>query len=314
MRLKQTAIILVPALGLVFALGAEAADNASPRKATTTTEATSRAAGGAIAQTQPGDIRASKLVGRNVVDAQGKDLGEIKDLIVDVHGGRILYAIVSYGGFLGLGEKSFAQPLTSFKRESGKDALVLAVDQAKLKDAPGFPNDRWPDWRQSDYRSRVDRFWGGGESKTGGSGAKPAQQYVRASKLLDADVELANGDDVGDIDDVVVNVRDGTVRYVVLDFDKKWSLDDKLVALPMSAFRPKDGGEDLVLASSSREQIRGAPAFAKDRWPAENDRDFSARVERWGESHSDRGTAASGGDRGASASDRGPAGSDARSR
>jgi hypothetical protein len=104
------------------------------------------------------------------------------------------------------------------------------------------------------------------------------------------------------------------VRYVVLDFDKKWSLDDKLVALPMSAFRPKDNGEDLVLASSSREQLRGAPSFAKDRWPAENDRDFLARVERWGESHSGRGTAASGGDRGASGSDRGPAGSDARSR
>lgn len=300
MRLKQTVKILVPALGLSFALGAHAQSD-DMRKGTPGMEGSSRpttAPHGAAMQRQAGDMRLSKLIGKDVHDAQGKEIGEISDLIVDASNGRVRYAIVSYGGFLGLGENQFAQPLSSFKRDAGNDRLVLNIDQARLKNAPSFERNNWPDWSRADYSSRVDQFWGTGDGgTTPRTAATTNQRYVRASQLLDADVELANGDDVGDIEDVVVNMNDGSVHYVVLDFDRNWSLDDKLVALPMSAFRPKDGGDDLILVNSNREQLRAAPAFDKNRWPSGNDRDFYSRIERWQQTYGgERSSAAPGAD------------------
>jgi sporulation protein YlmC with PRC-barrel domain len=238
-------------------------------------------------------MRLSKLVGANVYDAKGKSLGEIKDAIVDANNGKVVYAIVSYGGFLGLGEKEFAQPLTSFRREQERDRLVLEGDPERLKEAPSFDKGQWPDWKRSDYGNRVNRFWnrdtksagrnaGAGEGSRDTSAATGNERYVRATKMLDADVQLANGDDIGDIEDVVVNLNDGSVRYVVLEFDRKAGIGDKLVALPATAFRPKVDGDDMVLKDASREQLKQAPSFDKNNWPKSDDRSFLSRLEHWG--------------------------------
>jgi sporulation protein YlmC with PRC-barrel domain len=299
-QLRKSVVVLVPALALCLGAGARAAndgagdaDRSSARSAATMT------------QQHAGDMRLSKLVGANVYDAKGTSLGEIKDAIVDANNSKVVYAIVSYGGFLGLGEKELAQPLHSFRREAARDRLVLDVDRQRLKDAPGFDKGQWPDWKRSDYGSRVDRFWASRDQSAdatnapsgsrdaaasnrsaGALGGDPTattgnERYVRATKILDADVELANGDDIGDIEDVVVNLNDGSVRYVVLQFDRKWSMDDKLVALPPTAFRPKGDGDDIVLKDASREQLKQAPSFDKNSWPRSDDRSFLSRLEQW---------------------------------
>jgi sporulation protein YlmC with PRC-barrel domain len=103
---------------------------------------------------------ASKLIGENVVDAKGDHLGKIEDLAVDFEQGRIRYAILSFGGFLGMGEKRFAVPIQTLQRFGDDDRLLLNVDREKLKNAPGIDKDDWTKLDDRAYVTRAYEFYG----------------------------------------------------------------------------------------------------------------------------------------------------------
>ncbi|WP_217447641.1 PRC-barrel domain-containing protein [Maribellus comscasis] len=86
----------------------------------------------------PKVLSASSIKSTSVENNAGEDLGKIKDLMIDWENGSVAYAVVSFGGFLGLGEKLFAIPLESFKFESydGKERAILNVTREQLEDAP----------------------------------------------------------------------------------------------------------------------------------------------------------------------------------
>jgi sporulation protein YlmC with PRC-barrel domain len=204
------------ALGFALSLPALAADtNRAPAAGRTTPAAA------------PSEIRMSKLIGMNVHGASGERLGDVKDVVLDANTGRVHYAVLSFGGFLGLGDKLFAVPLSKL-RPGGSGRLVVDVDKAQLASAPGFDLKKWPDWMSDPYRAEVDRRYGV---------PSPAAnaRFRRASRVLDAEVRDANGADIGDIEDMVVDLRNGNVHYVVVEFDRAWNPNDKLIALPMTA-------------------------------------------------------------------------------
>lgn len=104
-------------------------------------------------------ISSSTLDGDSVVNTQGEDLGHIKDLMVDPADGKVEYAVLDFGGFLGIGDKYFAVPFTNFTVDRENKRMVLNVDKDRLKDAPGFDKDNWPDFADADFRSSVDRYY-----------------------------------------------------------------------------------------------------------------------------------------------------------
>src|SRR5215475_2395890 len=90
-------------------------------------------------------IRGNTFIGANVENPQGQNLGDIKDIVIDRASGRIAYAVVSFGGFLGMGEKLFAVPWGAFSQpDANKEKFVLAVDKERLRNAPGFDDHNWP--------------------------------------------------------------------------------------------------------------------------------------------------------------------------
>src|SRR5215813_6485176 len=90
-------------------------------------------------------IRGNTFIGANVENPQGQNLGDVKDLVIDRASGRIAYAVVSFGGFLGVGEKLFAVPWGAFSQPKvDKDTFMLDVDKERLKNAPGFDPHNWP--------------------------------------------------------------------------------------------------------------------------------------------------------------------------
>jgi sporulation protein YlmC with PRC-barrel domain len=90
-------------------------------------------------------VKGNTFIGADVKNPQGENLGDIKDIVIDRASGRIAYAVVSFGGFLGLGEKLFAVPWGAFAQpKADKDTFVLAVDKERLKNAPGFDHNNWP--------------------------------------------------------------------------------------------------------------------------------------------------------------------------
>jgi sporulation protein YlmC with PRC-barrel domain len=87
---------------------------------------------------------ASTLIGDDVYNRQEEDLGDIKEIMLDMHSGKIAYAVLSYGGLLGVGEKLFAVPWDALTLDTEKERFILDIEKAKLENAPGFDPDNWP--------------------------------------------------------------------------------------------------------------------------------------------------------------------------
>lgn len=105
--------------------------------------------------------RATKIIGTDVKNTKGEDLGDIKDLVVDSQNGRVEYAVVSFGGVLGMGTKLFAVPMSVLRWTADKDDYILDMDKETLKKAPGFDKKNWPDsthkWDQQ--REQINQFY-----------------------------------------------------------------------------------------------------------------------------------------------------------
>lgn len=100
----------------------------------------------------PQVLSASTITGDGVVNRAEEDLGKIEDLVIDIESGRIAYAVLSFGGFLGMGDKLFALPWGSLQLDSAKHRFILDVTKETLESAPGFDKDDWP--------NMGDRTWG----------------------------------------------------------------------------------------------------------------------------------------------------------
>lgn len=108
----------------------------------------------------PGIMGTDTLVGNDVYNANGDDLGDIKDFMVDMNTGTIRYAVLSFGGFLGMGDKLFAVPWNALTLDTNNHRFVLNVAKETLKDAPGFDKDHWPAMADPSWAQGVHRFYG----------------------------------------------------------------------------------------------------------------------------------------------------------
>lgn len=99
----------------------------------------------AQARDKSGVLKASDLIGMNVQGTDGKNLGDIKDLVIDPEEGGIEYAVLEFGGFAGIGDKYFAVPWEALQLDETNKKLSLDVHKKDLKNAPGFDKNNWPD-------------------------------------------------------------------------------------------------------------------------------------------------------------------------
>jgi sporulation protein YlmC with PRC-barrel domain len=115
--------------------------------------------------TAAGTVRASQLIGTNIQNSQGESVGEINDLVLDSKTGKIRFVAVTYGGFLGVGNKMFAVPFEAFQAKHDPDdpndpddyVLVLNVTQQQLEGAQGFDEDHWPNFASRTFTEDLDR-------------------------------------------------------------------------------------------------------------------------------------------------------------
>ena len=120
-------------------------------------------------------LRGNTFIGANVENAQGQNLGEIKDIVIDRASGRMAYAVVSFGGFLGMGEKLFAVPWGAFSQpKADKDTFVLDVDKERLKNAPGFDAHNWPQMASREWVTSLYSYYNVPPYWTASTGAATA--------------------------------------------------------------------------------------------------------------------------------------------
>lgn len=105
-------------------------------------------------------LSASTLKGDKVVNHQGEDLGKIEELMVDLDHGRIAYAFLSFGGFLGMGDKLFAIPWQAFSVDTAQKRLILNAKKELLEKATGFDKSNWPNMADPAWGSNLFAYYG----------------------------------------------------------------------------------------------------------------------------------------------------------
>lgn len=111
----------------------------------------------------PSELRvlaADTLTGDKVVNLQNEDLGKIEHLMIDLGTGRIAYAVLSFGGFLGMGDKLFAIPWSALTVDTFEKRFILQVDKELLKRAPGFDKEQWPNMADRAWGTQVFKYYG----------------------------------------------------------------------------------------------------------------------------------------------------------
>jgi sporulation protein YlmC with PRC-barrel domain len=107
-------------------------------------------------------FRASTIDGMKVRNAKGEDIGKVRDLVIDMSKGAVVYAALDFGGFLGVGDKLFAVPWSAFRCESNDKEKFLVLDTTKerLEKAPGFDKSHWPDMADPAWSHDIDNYYG----------------------------------------------------------------------------------------------------------------------------------------------------------
>jgi sporulation protein YlmC with PRC-barrel domain len=107
-------------------------------------------------------LSATTLTGDSVKNRAGEDLGNIEDFMLDVDQGDVQYAVLSFGGFMGMGDKLFAVPMKAMTLNRDDKCFVLDVNKEQLKDAPGFDKHNWPNWADPEFRTSIASYYGTG--------------------------------------------------------------------------------------------------------------------------------------------------------
>ena len=104
-------------------------------------------------------LSASTVIGDAVKNPQGESLGDLKEIMFDTDSGKITYGVLSFGGILGMGDKLFAVPWSALAVDHANHHLILNVSKDRLKDAPGFDKDNWPNFADPTFGQSLNTYY-----------------------------------------------------------------------------------------------------------------------------------------------------------
>ena len=104
-------------------------------------------------------ISSERVEGTNVYNANGDKLGSIDDLMIDKRSGQVRYAVLEFGGFLGMGTDRYPLPWNMLKYDTSMDGYVVPIDKDTLKDAPRYEDSERPAYTEA-YGTRVNDYYG----------------------------------------------------------------------------------------------------------------------------------------------------------
>ncbi len=137
-----------------------------------------------------GLARASEVVGLSVKDVADKDAGKIEDLLMDARG-HVAYAVVSFGGLLGVGDKLYAVPWDAVVVDREHKTAYLDVSKETLERAPSFTKDKWPEPSDRDWGSKTRTAWHDDDTITASVKSKLARE--KAATLVKVNVDTNGG-------------------------------------------------------------------------------------------------------------------------
>jgi len=192
--------------------------------------------------------RFTSLNDYDVVDSEGDTVADVEGFLIDRQAGQIQYVLVGAGGVLGIGEKDILVPFGALSTDGSmastaddmEESFTLNVDRQVIEDAPNFDGGAYPDTTASGWDGELRTYWGGiGVPVTGGVGADGPEgqsaNLVLLRDVSDVNVVSNDGEDIGDIEDFIVDPQSGQVRYVILATGGALDMGECFMPLPWSA-------------------------------------------------------------------------------
>jgi len=246
-------------------------------------------------------FRSGEIIGMPVTNKAGENLGKIDDLVIDMKNGEIRYAALSFGGIAGIGSKLFAVPFQSmtfvFGEPNKADSRHFMFDATKdqLDKAPGFDSSQWPNVGDPQWSASIDKHYNIQRTEHAQdqvAAPKVAYETVfRASKIKGMEIRNDANEHLGDVDELVIDVPRGRVKYAALSFGSWFTGGNKLFAVPLTAFTLKhDNNKTFLVTHVSQESLRNAPGFDKNHWPDTASADWAKSIDTYYERTAQRPT------------------------
>lgn len=138
----------------------------------------------------PALMGADTLIGDDVYNHSDEELGDIKEIMLDMRTGQIAYAVLSFSGILGMGDKLFAVPWERLTLDPVNKRFLLNVEKGQLKDAPGFDKNNWPDMGSEAWNQQMEAFYGSGTRYGSMAGSRmPSGSELRGGASLQSGSE-----------------------------------------------------------------------------------------------------------------------------
>lgn len=215
-------------------------------------------AGGSLAQGDKpkatADVRASHLIGATIQNEPGWEFGGVDDLLVDLEENKVVFVVLNAGS----------------RFEANEEDLALEVPDASFR----YDGRRvvWDD----DLRSLKRQWWR--DSALENLEESRRKRLVSADEVIGAPLVDARGERVGQVDDLVVSLSEGVVRFAVVDYDLGWFKPGKAVALDrLQLVRQPD---KTLAVRVDRARLEAAAPFEDRRWPGLSNSRMPLRLER----------------------------------
>ncbi len=212
-------------------------------------------------------VRSSNLIGANLYNTNGDDIGQLNDIVVDENTGGMSNAILAAGGFLGIGDNLTPvtwKDLKVTRNEDGNLKLVTGLDKARLTDENSFEKNNW---------MSTDDTWMKQLPHAAG------KKLVRLSKVNDAKLFDQSGHQIGAIEDVVVDAKSGKAAYAVISFSDDFiNQGDKVTMVPFKLVRQSEKDTPGFVLHADKSKIETALFFDKNDWPNMDDMTWNKKV------------------------------------
>ena len=204
-------------------------------------------------------VRSNKVLGAAVYDTSGKQIGEVRDVVFDENTGGMSRAILSINDYLGIGNDQLTpvewRQMSVNREPEGTMKFTVTADKAQLQKEQSFSSDNWPDFTNG---------WQG-EKTTG-------RKLVRMSQAKNADLFNQNGNQIGDIKDLMLDTQSGKVAYAVVSFSDDYiNKGDRLTMIPWALVRQSKSAKPGYVLNADKAQLENATYFEPNAWPNVND-------------------------------------------
>ena len=223
-------------------------------------------------------ISSDKVENTPVYNPKGERLGKVHHLMIDKYTGKVFYAVMSFGGFLGIGENYYPLPWKILTYDTRSGGYVVDLDRSRLEKAPSYSPGNAPDWSDRSYTNRIDQFWG--SDRTGGVVSDETDRLISSDKVEGTSVYDPKGERLGKLHHLMIDKYAGQVAYAVMSFGGFLGFGEKYHPLPwqMLTYDTRFGGYVVDVDCS---KLENAPSYTSADAPEWSDGGYAVRIDEY---------------------------------